>query len=85
LVKHYCDQGIASLHYVRNLWGSHTSEAMVGSGGAMKFLKDRFEGVEPQQGCRTDNPWIMQLDMEGLKMFGDLVLGFLEGLMHLPF
>lgn len=47
LVKNYCDRGIASLEYVRNSMGDHSTESIIGSGDAIQFLKDRFDGVTP--------------------------------------
>ncbi|TVY85267.1 Lipase A [Lachnellula suecica] len=83
LVQHYCDSGVASLHYVRNAEGSHTSESLVGSGGALAFLKGRFDGVAPVQGCKTDNPWIVEVNWKHLRMFGDELLGLVEDLIGL--
>lgn len=78
LVKQYCDQGIESLHYVRNGKGSHSTEAIVGSGGAVSFLNDRLEGKAPQKGCKTDDVWMMDLSDGHLDVFGDEIKGQLE-------
>ncbi|KUJ23261.1 secretory lipase-like protein 1 precursor [Mollisia scopiformis] len=85
LVKSYCDRGISSLEYVRSSIGDHTSESMVGSGGAVKFLKDRFNGVPPTQGCKTSDFWFMDLDWDNFKMFGNELVGAVKAMFGVPF
>ncbi|KAE8445253.1 hypothetical protein EG329_013625 [Mollisiaceae sp. DMI_Dod_QoI] len=85
LVEQFCGQGIKSLQYVRNSRGSHTSESIAGSGGAVGFLRDRFEGVEPYRGCHTRDVWLWDMEMANLKMFGNEILAAIKALFEMPF
>jgi hypothetical protein len=85
LVKQYCDRGIASLKYVRNDMGDHSSESMIGSGDAIQFLKDRFDGVAPVQGCNTREVWLIDLNWKSLEMMGTEVVGAIKEVLHIPF
>lgn len=85
LVKQYCDRGIASLEYVRNYMGSHSSESIIGSGDAIQFLKDRFDGVAPVEGCTTKEVWLIDLNWASLEMLGTEVVGAIKELLYIPF
>ncbi|KAF4585572.1 Secretory lipase family protein [Ophiocordyceps camponoti-floridani] len=50
---------------------SHTSFAIVGAFGALRWLADRFAGVVPDKGCSKKTTESMELDGEFLALFTD--------------
>ncbi|OAA71678.1 secretory lipase 1 precursor [Akanthomyces lecanii RCEF 1005] len=53
VIKKLCAQG-ADIKYVRHLLSEHGAEAVTGLGDAFLFLKDRFDGVPLQSGCKIE-------------------------------
>ncbi|KAG4421177.1 hypothetical protein IFR04_005697 [Cadophora malorum] len=57
LIDSYCSKSISSLQYIRHKAGNHAATSFAGAGGAVGFLKDRFNGVPAQKGCNRSNWW----------------------------
>lgn len=47
----WCEQGIGSLEFAASNTTGHFLEALEGSGAAVKWISERFEGKEPIKGC----------------------------------
>lgn len=47
----WCDQGIESFEFAVSNSTGHILEVIEGSGAALKWIKDRFDGVPPTNGC----------------------------------
>lgn len=47
----WCDDGIESFEFASSNSTGHLLEVITGSGAALKWIKDRFEGKEPIKGC----------------------------------
>ncbi|SGZ46997.1 CIC11C00000000171 [Sungouiella intermedia] len=50
--ENYCDWGIDSLEFAVSNSTGHVLEVVEGSGAAIKWLSDRFEGKDPVKGCK---------------------------------
>ncbi|RCK64114.1 Lipase 1 [Candida viswanathii] len=48
----WCERGIASCEFAEDLADGHIVEAIVGAPVALTWLKARFDGEEPVQGCK---------------------------------
>jgi hypothetical protein len=86
LVNQYCGQGIKSLQYYRNAVGEHFTEAILGSVGAVAFLRERFEGLPAYAGCDIQTVAISRLDDPGNELEGlvDELVAVLKSLLLLP-
>ncbi|KAF5212011.1 hypothetical protein E0198_001560 [Clavispora lusitaniae] len=51
LYDNYCEWGIGSLEFAESTSTGHLAEVAEGSGAAIKWLQDRYEGVAPVSGC----------------------------------
>ncbi|RCK63182.1 Lipase 1 [Candida viswanathii] len=48
----WCERGIGSCEFAEDLADSHIVEAFIGAPVALTWLKARFDGEEPVQGCK---------------------------------
>lgn len=69
----WCDAGVESFEFNEASITGHGLEAVGGVGAALKWIKDRFDGVEPVKGCRH-NVRITNLTYPGA------ILGYLDTL-----
>ena len=59
---------------------------LLGAGGAVSFLKDRFDSVLASKGCTTTtNVAITELDLENLGRVGTVILGEVSALFGAAF
>lgn len=83
LVKKLCSQG-ARIQYVRDLFGEHATEAIVGAGDAFAFLQDRFDGIAAPAGCKTTTVLISGLNPASIRALGGTVAGALLAILAFP-
>jgi len=84
LIDSYCSKSISSLLYIRHQAGNHAATSFAGAGGAVGFLKDRFNGVPAQKGCNRSNVLLATMDQKNLEGFGDTIVGLLGSLTAAP-
>ncbi|KAJ5667128.1 hypothetical protein N7507_002992 [Penicillium longicatenatum] len=77
LVAEYCADG-ARIEYLRDLVGNHETEGIVGSAGALAWLKERLEGVEVSDGCKTKDVVVSELSLDSVGFFGEELYSLLE-------
>ncbi|MFF2087898.1 lipase family protein [Nocardia sp. NPDC058176] len=66
LVDTYCQSPDAQVRYTREHLGEHITTQLSGVATAMLWIRDRFDGVPAEPGCRTDDAALMLLNPEGL-------------------
>nr|WP_296766059.1 lipase family protein [Rhodococcus sp. (in: high G+C Gram-positive bacteria)] len=79
LVDAYCADPNASVEYTRDHFSEHLTLDVIALPRALLWLKDRFDGVPPQQGCSRTDVGSMALDAQTWPVWqstvGDLVAG----------
>ena len=84
LIDSYCSKNVKSLQYIRHTAGNHAATSFAGAGGAVGFLKDRFNGVAAPKGCHRSDVLLSTLDEKNLEGFGVTILGLLSSLTAAP-
>ncbi|KAF9889374.1 hypothetical protein FE257_007484 [Aspergillus nanangensis] len=77
LVKQYCAQG-ARIEYHRDWVGVHLTEAIAGSASAMHWISERLNGDAVDDGCRTKQVVLTELDPATILTLGEEVFAFLQ-------
>lgn len=81
VVEQLCAKG-AKIEYRRNKVGSHATDDILGSGGAMAWIEDRLDGKPVENtGCTTENITITALDPDIMKSFGSELVSLLQSLL----
>ncbi|KAK0121867.1 hypothetical protein ONS95_010146 [Cadophora gregata] len=52
LINAYCSKNIKSLQHIRHEAENHAATSFAGAGGAVGFLKDRYNGVTAPKWCQ---------------------------------
>lgn len=78
--KNWCEWGVKSFEYAVDLDNGHITEALNGGLAAFAWIKDRFDGEDPVQGCNrtvsTNNRYYKDANrylLEFLKAFAESV------------
>lgn len=79
----WCSRGV-DIQLLEDETASHIELAILGSGDALGFLIDRFDGVPVESGCHSKKVFSALLTVPGLLNFGILLAGDLLGLLGLP-
>ncbi|KAL5354934.1 secretory lipase-domain-containing protein [Aspergillus floccosus] len=80
LVKKYCAQG-ARIEYHRDWVGEHVSEAIAGSASAMNWVSERLNGEDVDEGCRTKQVVLTELDPATILTLGEEIFAFLQSIL----
>ncbi len=80
VIEKLCAQG-ADIQYVRHLLSAHVTEAVTGLGDAFLFLKDRFDGVPLQSGCKTKTELQGIFSPRAVTVLGSIVVDALLGVL----
>lgn len=78
VVEALCGQG-AIIEYKKNLVGEHSTEDILGSGGALAWIEDRLAGeAVTLTSCTTNEVLISVFDAEVAETFGDEFIALLQ-------
>lgn len=80
LVEKYCAQG-ARIEYHRDWVGTHFSEAIAGSASALNWVSERLDGEEVDDGCRTKQVVLTELDPATIITLGGEIFAFLQSIL----
>ncbi|GAB1216545.1 hypothetical protein ATERTT37_005761 [Aspergillus terreus] len=80
LVDKYCSQG-ARIEYHRDWVGEHVSEAIAGSASAMNWVSERLNGEDVDEGCRTKQVVLSELDPATVLTLGEEIFAFLQSIL----
>ncbi|EFR01016.1 lipase 3 [Nannizzia gypsea CBS 118893] len=83
LVEKYCSEG-ATIDYKRDLLSIHTVLAVTGAPEAILWLRDRFDGVELEKGCKTSTIFMTLLQPGALQVMSKAIIDNLLDLLGKP-
>ena len=80
--EQWCEWGLESGEFAEDAGGGHITETFLGGPAALTWINNRFDGVEPVQGCNHtvresnfDYPGISQADADYFTAALNIVLG----------
>ncbi|OQE28881.1 hypothetical protein PENSTE_c003G05798 [Penicillium steckii] len=77
LVNMYCRKGI-DIEYHRNLVGNHETEGILGSVGALEWLRERLNGTAAQTGCHKKDVVLASIDKGTVPILGETLFSILQ-------
>ncbi|KAJ5591408.1 hypothetical protein N7450_005380 [Penicillium hetheringtonii] len=77
LIKMYCSNGV-DIEYHRNLIGNHETEGIIGSVGALEWLRERLNGSTVQRGCRKEDVVLASIGKGAVPILGDVIFSILQ-------
>lgn len=86
VVEALCAKG-ATIEYKKNVVGEHSTEDILGSGGALAWIEDRLAGepvstsLNASSFCSTEDVFISTIDAENAQAFGTEFIALLQNIL----
>ncbi|KAJ6784944.1 hypothetical protein PWT90_04442 [Aphanocladium album] len=84
MVDYYCDNGVESLQYYRDLSANHGAMAVSGAGRAIDFLHSVMNGEKQPSGCHRQTVISGYFDIRGSKYIPGFLINFFLDLLGKP-
>lgn len=83
LYSRLCAAGV-DIEYNQDLLGGHIVSAVTGAGSAFSWLKDRFNGIPVNQGCKKTFTFTSAVTPAGLTGFSDIIVSTIMTILQKP-